>query len=165
MYELCESSGLTLRSSIYSGIAYPDPRNLGQTGPIVKKLLDHYLGKGYTEVRLTKELTLHNTYICGTLRQDCKGNPKEVIKKNKLKRCEVIWRRNASVVMCKWRGRRDILMISNKHNVEMAEVMNKHGQSREKPNIVRDCNEGMSGIDRSDQITKGFESLSDGTRN
>ena len=90
MYELCESSGIILRSSIYSGIAYPDPRNLGQTGSIVMKLLDHYLGKGYTVytdnfynlVRLTMELTLHNTYICGTLRQDRKGNPKKLPKKN-----------------------------------------------------------------------------------
>ena len=90
MYELCESSGIILRSSFYSGIAYPDPRNLGQTGSIVMKLLDHYLSKGYTVytdnfynlVRLTMELTLHNTYICGTLRQDRKGNPKKLPKKN-----------------------------------------------------------------------------------
>ena len=41
MYELCESSGIILRSSIFSGIAYPDRRNLGQTGAIVMKLLDH----------------------------------------------------------------------------------------------------------------------------
>ena len=137
------------------------------------KLLDHYLSKGYTvytdnfsnSVRLTRELTLHNTYICDTLRQDRKGNPKEVIYQNliitkkKLKQGEVIWRRNESVAVCKWRDRRDVLMISNKHNVEMAEVTNRRGQSREKPKIVCDYNEGMSGIDRSDQMLSCYQGL------
>ena len=79
--------------------------------------------------------------------------------KKKLKRGEVIWRRNESVVVCKWRDRTDVLMISNKYNVEMPEVANKRGQSREKPNIVRDYNEGMSGIDRSDQMLSYYQGL------
>ena len=47
-YELCESSGLILRSFIYSGLKYPDIHDLGQTGAIVLKLMDDFLGKGYT---------------------------------------------------------------------------------------------------------------------
>ena len=47
-YELCESSGIILRSVIYSGIPFPDPHGYGQTAAIVINLMDNYLGKGYT---------------------------------------------------------------------------------------------------------------------
>lgn len=50
-------------------------------------------------------------------------------------------------MVCKWRDCRDVLMISKKRIIEVTEVGNKHGQSREKLNIACGCNEGMSGID------------------
>ena len=48
---------MILRSSIYSGIAYPNPKNLGQTGAIVMKLLYDYLDKGFTVYMLTTFIT------------------------------------------------------------------------------------------------------------
>ena len=47
-YELCESRGLILRSFVYSGLPYPNIRDLGQTGAIILKLMEDFLGKGYT---------------------------------------------------------------------------------------------------------------------
>ena len=48
--------------------------------------------------------------------------------------------------------KRGVLTISNKHKLELVPVKNKKGEVRMKPNIVRDYNNGMSGIDRSDQM-------------
>ena len=48
MYELCKSLRIILRSSIYNGITYPDPRKLCQLGPTFMKLLNVYLAEGYT---------------------------------------------------------------------------------------------------------------------
>ena len=45
LYELCDSSGLILQSMIYSGITYPDPHSLGQTGAIVLKLMEDFIGE------------------------------------------------------------------------------------------------------------------------
>ena len=88
-YELCDSRGLILRSMIYSGIPYPDPYSLGQTGAILLKLMKYFIGKVYTvhaddfsnSVNLTKHMSSSGTYICGRLRADRKNNPKEVVQK------------------------------------------------------------------------------------
>ena len=50
----------------------------------------------------------------------------------------------------------------------MVEVKNKLGKVHEKPYIVRDYNDGMAGINRSNQrcfhVTQAFENQPDGTR-
>ena len=96
---MCESSGLTLRSFIYSGLPYPDIHDLAQTRAIVLKLMEDFFGKGYTvfadnyynSVKLTNFMSKKQTYICGTLWSDQKGNPKEVVSR-KLKKGEVEWK-------------------------------------------------------------------------
>ena len=158
-YELRKSSGLVLRSFIYSGLPYPDIHDLGQTGAVVLKLMEDFLGKGYTvfadnyynSVKLTNFMSKKQTYICGTLRSDRKGNPKEVVSK-KLKKGEVEWKRRETVVVSKWKDKRDVLTISNKHKLELVPVKNERGEVRMKLNIVKDYNNRMSGIDRSDQM-------------
>ena len=45
----------------------------------------------------------------------------------------------------------------------MVEVKNKRGQVCEKPNIERDYNDGMAGIDRSDQMLSYYSGLRNGT--
>ena len=133
--------------------------------------MEDFLGKGYTvyadnyynSVKLTKHLSKNQTYICGTLRNDRRGNPNEVTKK-KLKKGELQWRRNGTVVVSKWKDKRDVLTISNKHKAELVPVKNKRGEVRMKPNIVRDYNNGMSGIDRSDQMMSYYQGLSKSIR-
>ena len=44
-YELCESDGIVLRVSIYSGVPYQDIHGLRQTGAIVMKLNGGFSGK------------------------------------------------------------------------------------------------------------------------
>ena len=146
LYELCKSAGIILWTSIYSGVSYPDPHDLGQTGATVMSLLTDFIGEGYTvyvdnyydsvRVQITQQLSSNKTYICGTSRSDRKGDPKEVTKK-KLQKGEMIWRRAGTVSVCKWKDRWDVSTISDKHSVEMIEVKNKRSQVREKPNTLR----------------------------
>lgn len=166
LYELCESRGLVLRIRVYTGTAIDDDMNMGQSGAIVMKLLDGFLDKGhvvftdnyYNSVGLVKRLTNRSTYICGTLRFDRKENPKEVVSK-KLKKGEHAWKRSESVVVCKWKDKRDVLTISNMHRVEMINVVNRRQQMSIKPNIVQDYNDGMSGVDTSDQMLSYYSGL------
>ena len=46
-YELCESDGTVLRASIYSGVTNQVIHGPGQTGVIVMKLKEDFLGKEY----------------------------------------------------------------------------------------------------------------------
>lgn len=166
LYELCESDGLVMKIKIYSGKSEETDNNLGHTAGVVLHLLEDYLDKGYTvymdnfynSVTLTKLLNTRKTYVCGTLRNNRKGNPKDVVNR-KLKKGECIWQQNGPVIVCKWKDKRDVLSISNMHAVEMVEVSNRNGKISMKPNIIRDYNNGMSGIDRSDQMLSYYSSL------
>jgi hypothetical protein len=166
LFELSESSGMLLRVCIYSGEAFDDSCNLGQCAAVVLHLMGDYLAQGhilhtdnyYNSVALTEKMTQQSTYIVGTLRPNRKRNPKDVIRR-KLKRGEFDWSRSGSVVVCKWRDKREVLTISNMHKVDMVEVTNRHGQKKLKPNIIRDYNKGMSGIDRSDQMLSYYSAL------
>ena len=79
--------------------------------------------------------------------------------KSKLKKGEVISRSREGIVVSKWKDKRDVLMISNMHEVKMVEVANKRGE-----NMVRDYNNGMSGVDRSDQMVSYYDCLRKTTR-
>ncbi|KAJ8961067.1 hypothetical protein NQ314_005997 [Rhamnusium bicolor] len=133
---------------------------------VVFELMENYLDKGYklftdnfyNSVSLTKQFTAKKTYICGTLRSNRKGNSKDLVKK-KLKTGELVWCRHDSVVLCKWRDKREVLTISNMHKVQVVEVRNRNGTIAMKPNIVRDYNNGMSGVDKSDQMLSYYSAL------
>ena len=158
-YELCESDGTVLRASIYSGVTNQVIHGPGQTGVIVMKLKEDFLGKEYcvytdnyyNSVALTKQMGINKTYVCSTLRADRQGNLKEVVKV-KLKKGEMIQRSQDGVSVTKWKDKRDMLMISNKHSVEMVDVTNRRGDSKSKLSVIRDYNDGMSDIDKADQM-------------
>lgn len=166
LYELCESNGLVLKIKIYCGKSEKCEQNMGHASEVVLHLIEGYLDKGYilymdnfyNSVALTKLLSGRKTYVCGTLRANRKENPKDIVGR-KLKKGEVVWRQNGSVVVCKWKDKREVLTISNMHTVEMVEVPNRNGKLTIKPNIVRDYNKGMSGIDRSDQMLSYYSAL------
>ena len=60
---------------------------------------------------------------------------------------------------CKWKDPFVVLTISNNHSVEMIKVKNKRGQVRGKLNIVPGYNDGMAGIDTSDQMVSYYSGL------
>lgn len=167
-YELCESSGIVLKIQIYAGksaATITTEQGTSITAKVVLDLMDGFLNKGYilyadnfyNSVSLTKTLTAQSTYLCGTLRSNRKENPKEVVKQ-KLMRGELSYLRSDSVIVCKWKDKRDVLTISNMHEVEIVDMPNRNGKVSKKPNIIRDYNLGMGGIDRADQIMMSYYS-------
>ena len=72
---------------------------------------------------------------------------------------EVVWKRKDHVTVCKWKDKREVLTISNMHQVEMEEVRNRNGKVSVKPNIVIDYNGKMHGVDKSDQIKSYYSAL------
>ena len=101
--------------------------------------MEKFLGKGYylytdgfyNFFELTKHMINQKTYICGTLRTDRKSNPKECTKA-KPKQGEVVNRSREDVVVAKWKDKRDVLMISNLHLLQMIELTNRRGEERRK---------------------------------
>ncbi|XP_041374243.1 piggyBac transposable element-derived protein 4-like [Gigantopelta aegis] len=166
LYELCEPRGTVLKIRVYSSVHVTDDDGYGQAAATVLDLLDGYLDKGhvvytdnyYNSVSLVKKMTNRSTYLCRTLRFDRKENPKDLIKQ-KLKKGEHVWKRSESVVVCKWKDKREVLTISNMHRIEMVDVRNRNDKLSRKPNTVRDYNNGMAGVDKSDQMLSYYSAL------
>ena len=156
-YELCQSNGIVLRSRIYSGESVADKHDLGQTGAVVINLMDGLLLKGYrlfvdnyyNSFELARHMIKEKAYICGTLISNRTSNPL-AFTKAKLKKGEVVQRSRDGVTVAKWKDKRNVLTISNMHSLEMLPTTNKRGETKQKPNIIRDYNAGMSGVDKAD---------------
>lgn len=59
---------------------------------------------------------------------------------------------DSNVLVLKWKDKRDLCMISTKHNSEMIETRVK-GKIINKPKVVVDYNAGKTSIDLSDQMS------------
>ena len=79
------------------------------------------------------------TYVTGTLRKDRKGNQKEVTA-------------GKPKMFVNGKDKCDVLTISNTHTPQIITITNHLGKEKQKVNIVRDCNDSISGIDCSDQM-------------
>ena len=60
------------------------------------------------------------------------------------------------VVVAKWRDKRDVTMLSTRHNITLVDTGKKKNRNNEtimKPKIIVDYNSGKAGIDLSDQLS------------
>lgn len=105
----------------------------------------------YSSVGLAEKLLERNTHLVGTLNARRTGNPINVVQK-KLKKGELYAEQSLSKVMVlKWKDKRDLLLISTKHD-DSTTTVNTRGGTVQKPKVVIDYNNGKSYIDRSDQM-------------
>lgn len=175
VYKLCDPSGYTYTSCIYAGKNYSYSHQRGKPTPstshstqIVVDLAEKYLDKGrtiatdnfYTSVSLAKLLLSRKTHLIGTLRKNRGGNPKDVVVA-KLRKHETIGRECASVIVSKWRDKRDVLMLSTKHGLEERSTgkRTRDGHDIKKPEVILDYNQAKQGIDVSDQMASYYTPL------
>ncbi|XP_069363497.1 piggyBac transposable element-derived protein 4-like [Maniola hyperantus] len=166
LYELCESSGIVMKIRVYKGKSERPPPGVLHSTEVILDLMEGYLEKGHTiyadnfynSPDLTRRLSERKTYICGTLRKMRKNLPKDVTNA-KLKRGKLAAKSCNDITVCKWKDKRDVLVISNKHQLQLVNVRNRNGKVSLKPNIVADYNIGMSGVDRGDQMVSYYSCL------
>lgn len=99
LYELCTTDGFILNIIIYGGKGTVRDDGNSHTYQVVMELMDKFLNKGHTifldnfynSVFLAEQLLEKDTGICGTLRSDRKGNPRDVVQA-KLKTGETVKR-------------------------------------------------------------------------
>lgn len=95
--------------------------------------MDNY----YNSVALTKSLYNQKNHVLGTLRKNRKKNPVDVVTKN-FKKGENIFQRSGSVLVQKWKDKREVLIISSRHMAIMEETTNKRGIVKMKPSAAAD---------------------------
>ena len=64
----------------------------------------------------------------------------------------MVWKSKGDMTVAKWKDKRDVLVISNAHIPKMTTVTNRRDNEKQKLNMVKDYNNSMFGIDRSDQM-------------
>lgn len=114
---------------------------------VVLYLMEDYLDKGrdlytdnyYTGIPLAKKLIERQTNLIGTCRKNRKGLPKSVISK-KLKKGEYFAKQCNGIMVLKFKDKRDIFMLSTKHNDELNRQMSK-------PLVIEDYNKGKMFVD------------------
>ncbi|XP_066585582.1 piggyBac transposable element-derived protein 4-like [Prorops nasuta] len=163
-YKLCESSsGYCYNFKIYSG---NDKTSLEYSASetVVMELLQSVLDKGhnsyidnwYSSPKLFLTLVRNGTNVLGTVRSNRKNMPGD-FGKAKLKKGDCIIRSCNGILAVKWKDRRDVHILSTKHeSAEMISQNRSHLSPILKPKCVIDYNMGMIGIDRQDQVLASF---------
>ncbi|KAE9523001.1 hypothetical protein AGLY_016632 [Aphis glycines] len=160
LFKICEVNGYTHDVNVYAGKNQVNGKGLACR--VVLKLSNPFLNAGrtivtdnfYTSLPLANELLDKNTHLIGTLRSNRIRLPE--IFKTKLRPGEIIGRENINgIVVAKWYDKRDVSMMSTKHNINMVETgkKNRKNESIFKPQIILDYNAGKAGIDLSDQLS------------
>ena len=122
LFKLCSRGGYTQKMQIYAG---KDVTRVGTVAEaVVLQLMEAYLDQGrdlctdnwYTSMPLANSLLARSTNLIGTIRKNRKGIPL-ALKDRKLKRGEVFFlQNNKGILLLKWKDRRDIFMLSTKHD-------------------------------------------------
>jgi len=78
-----------------------------------------------------------------------------------LKPGEIVERENIErLVITKWRDKREVTMLSNRHDIDMVDTeKNKNQENKVKPKITINYNSGKAGIDLSDQLSSYNKTL------
>ena len=120
--------------------------------------MDNY----YSSPELMMELFDKKTFLAGTVRANCKGLPLGVTKnRNKLKKGEVVFRRNGPLLALAWCDKRSVYMISTIHAANMVNTgRGDHRQnSIEKPEPIYYYVKLMGGVDLGDQLMSYYSFL------
>ncbi|KAI4462364.1 piggybac transposable element-derived protein 4 [Holotrichia oblita] len=122
-----------------------------------------YADNFYISVKLAEYLLQNGTYLCGTLRSNRKGNPKDVCNK-KLKKGEIYALENSKGVrIYKWVDKRPVIMLStlSEHMDELVATGRKNKKEEEikKPRCILDYNNSKKGVDVSDQMSSYYTCL------
>lgn len=174
LFVLCDSAnGYISRMRIYIGDEKDRAKAAGRsiTENIVLTLIEGMTGLGhilfmdnyYNSPDLTVKLAASATHVCGTLRVDRKGVPKQLQKNSqgtKLKKGESTYFSNDKMLIGCWHDKKCINIISTLHsdfNMVDSGKRNRDGSTKLIPKPIPDYNKYMGGVDRSDQVMHYYD--------
>lgn len=170
VWSLADSeTGYLLQFQLYEGKNAQKPldRTLGEH--IVLSLADGVVPTGsqlffdnfFSSTKLLQELRDIGIFACGTFRTNKKDLPPEVKTDNKMDRGSYLWRRKRDVIAYQWRDTKNVHLMSNYHEPEcrvdvQRTLPNGKKISVECPQVVKDYNAWMGGVDKFDQKRNAY---------
>jgi len=124
--------------------------------------MKRYLNKGhtlYTDNWYTSPILsmyLHNkkTNTCGTVRCNRRGMPP--FTKTKFQPGQTESKHTDKMLTIKWMDRREVHMLTTIHEDEQLPIQ-KHGKITMKPKCVKEYNENMGSVDKTDMLLSSVE--------
>ncbi|XP_015437540.1 PREDICTED: piggyBac transposable element-derived protein 4-like [Dufourea novaeangliae] len=171
LFKLCSDTGYTWAMKIYSGKSADGIRETGLAHNVCLELAEKlfhqgrtlYIDNFYTSYELAISCLNRKTHVVGTLRNNKKFLPKDILH-CKLRKGEMVSKEDDNgIVVLKWRDTRDVRILSTKHAPIMVPIAKKNRSIRTispseqipatlKPLAVVEYNTGKCGIDYSDQM-------------
>ncbi|KAK7097638.1 piggyBac transposable element-derived protein 4-like [Littorina saxatilis] len=160
-YELCDSStGYVFHFEMFCA----DRRLSNKPYDVVMRLMVPLMDKGYQLFidnyyccpKVCEDLSARGTMVCGTVRRNRVGLPKEMCAADvNLEKGAIDYRRKGSVVVCRWKDKKDVFMLSTMHRPSLRMIQARYELKR-KPLAVIDYISNMAGVDHSDQLISYF---------
>lgn len=161
-------NGYVYDFEIYKGKDSERRSSLGEH--VVKKFVSDlefsyrkvYFDNYFTSPDLIDYLYKKGIYAAGTVRVDRKYMPKEFSKSiNLLKRGEYEYITSDNVVLYKWMDRKLVFLLSNFHDPNTYEIIQRKEKDGGKQNVqcptaIIDYNKHMGGVDRADQRKESY---------
>ena len=125
-----------------------------------------YMDNYYSSPDLFLELFAKECYACGTCRKNRKNLPKAVTNAKLKRKGDYMFRRDGPLLCLKWREKKDVLMLSTKHEAIFVKTgkVGRNGNNIEKPEAVYYYCSQMGGVDLSDQLLNYFSFLRKSTK-
>ncbi|KAK3754657.1 hypothetical protein QZH41_003873 [Actinostola sp. cb2023] len=167
-------TGFVVNLQVYTGKRQDGGTEHGLGFRVVRDLTETLSAKNhhvfcdncFTSVELAKYLLTKNTYLCGTIRSNRKGFPKELkVNEPAVKRLKVgesVLRRKNEMVATTWKDKRLVHFLSTQSNPVGNDTVNRKqrdGTVVQVPSspVVKSYNNNMGAVDRSDQM-RGYYS-------
>jgi hypothetical protein len=171
-------NGYTYNFEVYTGKGTPvGPNGLGFD--VVTRITECLQNQGYhvyfdnyySGVALARELRARKLLCCGTLLTNRKGVPadlKDTKKFSKGQRGDARWKREDDLLFLQWQDNKAVTFLSTIHtNATQHGYVDRRTKVKgafrpvhvKQPQVVKDYNTNMSGVDRSDQLIGRYETL------
>ena len=96
--------------------------------PLHNRGYDFYVDRFYSSPTLATELTKVGITVTGTVQANRKGLPKDITTKRKVPRGTIKAARCNDILVLYWMDKRQVLMLTTKHNTSIVEVRSKYLQ-------------------------------------
>lgn len=158
IYKICTVDGYTWGYKIYCGQSN-NLHGLDKPGSVVVELAEDLLDEGrcivtdnyYTSIPLAEYLLSRNTDLCGTLKLNRKGVPRDIVNANLEAGQIAAMQKQNEMTVLKWKDKRAVTMLSTCHGHEMS--LSGGRAPKIKPKMIIDYNLRKKGIDVADQLS------------
>ena len=119
-----------------------------------------YFDNFFSSVRLCKDLLANELYMCGTIRPQRLGFPRELVKV-KLQRGDSACKQIGNVVAWTWMDRKNVHVLSSNSQPDQFDRIQRRTKvgyiDLDRPNAISLYNQYMCGVDRHDQMRACYD--------